>query len=89
MSVTAVVAGYAIATGTGNIVLGSNQDTSVNTVNNELNIGGTLFGDLKFRTIGISTRAPQAALDVVSTGALVTQMAAGNYPVIQGNAAIG
>jgi hypothetical protein len=68
-------AGYSITTGTGNIVLGSNQDTSAATRNNELNIGGTLFGDLNTKTIGISTRAPQAALDVVSTGTATAQMA--------------
>ncbi|HBB67601.1 MAG TPA: hypothetical protein DCZ93_09965 [Elusimicrobia bacterium] len=54
--------------GDSNIVIGSNQDLSSPSASGELNIGGVLFGNLSVRTIGISTRAPQAALDVVSTG---------------------
>ncbi|OGR41910.1 MAG: hypothetical protein A2X35_11415 [Elusimicrobia bacterium GWA2_61_42] len=61
-------AGYAVTTGAGNIVIGYNQGTQNAAANNELNIGGLLFGDLAAGTIGISTRAPQAALDIVSTG---------------------
>ena len=61
-------AGYSVTTGTGNIVIGDAEDTSALDANNELNIGGVLYGDLSARTVGISTRAPQAALDVVSTG---------------------
>lgn len=61
-------AGYNIKTGTGNIVIGYNQLTPADNTNNFLNIGGLLYGDLSARTIGISTRAPQAALDIVSTG---------------------
>ena len=61
-------AGYNIQNGTGNIVIGYAKDTSANTVSNELNIGGVLYGDLSAKTIGISTRVPQAALDIVSTG---------------------
>ena len=61
-------AGYGITTGTGNIVIGYNKDTSAPAANNELNVGGVLFGDLSARTIGISTRVPAAALDIVSTG---------------------
>jgi len=61
-------AGYNVTTGTGNIVIGYNKDTSGLTANNELNIGGVLYGNLSAKTIGISTRAPQAALDIVSTG---------------------
>ena len=61
-------AGYAIENGTGNIVIGYNKDTSATGANNELNIGGVIYGDLSAKTIGISTRVPQAALDIVSTG---------------------
>jgi len=61
-------AGYNIQNGTGNIVIGYNKDTSAASASNELNIGGVLYGDLSARTIGISTRVPQAALDIVSTG---------------------
>lgn len=66
-------AGYAVTTGTGNIVIGYQKDTSAPGANNELNIGGVLYGDLSAKTIGISTRNPQAALDVVSTGTAQTQ----------------
>ncbi|HAT71636.1 MAG TPA: hypothetical protein DCS63_02340 [Elusimicrobia bacterium] len=68
-------AGYDVTTGTGNIVIGYNQDTRNPAANNQLNIGGVIFGDLSARTIGISTRVPQAALDVVSTGTLASQYA--------------
>jgi hypothetical protein len=64
-------AGYAVTTGTGNIVIGYDEDTSASGANNELNIGGVLYGDLSAKTIGISTRVPQAALDIVSTGTTV------------------
>jgi len=60
-------AGYGVTTGAGNIVIGYNKDTSVPDANNELNIGGVLFGKLDEKTIGISTRTPAAALDIVST----------------------
>ena len=61
-------AGYTVTTGTGNIVIGYEKTTPAAGTNNHLNIGGILYGDLSAKTIGISTRAPQAALDVVSTG---------------------
>ena len=63
-----VQAGYNVTTGTGNIIIGDGQDTSAATASNELNLGGLLYGDLAAKTIGISTRSPQAALDIVSTG---------------------
>ena len=69
------MAGDAVTTGTGNIVIGHNQDTSAAAKNNELNIGGLLYGDLSAKTIGISTRIPQAALDIVSTGTAANVMA--------------
>ena len=68
-------AGYSVTVGTGNIVIGYNKDTSAPAASNELNIGGVLYGDLSAKTIGISTRAPQAALDIVSTGTANTQFA--------------
>jgi hypothetical protein len=61
-------AGYFNTGGNSNIVIGAGQNTSAPAAGYELNIGGLLFGDLAGKTIGISTRAPQAALDVVSTG---------------------
>ena len=67
-------AGYNVITGTGNILIGysSGAYASSSGANNELNIGGLLYGDLSAKTIGISTRSPQAALDVVSTGTAST-----------------
>ncbi|MFH1321323.1 MAG: tail fiber domain-containing protein [Bacteroidota bacterium] len=61
-------AGYSITTGNRNIIIGYDQDASAIAASNELNIGGVLFGNLSAKTIGISTRTPQAALDIVSTG---------------------
>ncbi|OGR50829.1 MAG: hypothetical protein A2049_02105 [Elusimicrobia bacterium GWA2_62_23] len=61
-------AGHTLATGTGNIVIGADITTPDVNSSNTLNIGGILYGDLAARTIGVSTRVPQAALDVVSTG---------------------
>ena len=61
-------AGYTTTSGARNIVIGYDQRTSADAASNELNIGGVLYGNLTARTIGISTRVPQAALDIVSTG---------------------
>ncbi len=60
-------AGYGIISGTGNIVIGYGQGLQSGSDNNKLNIGGVLFGDLARRTIGISTRTPNAALDINSS----------------------
>ncbi|MBI5743847.1 MAG: hypothetical protein HY952_04805 [Elusimicrobia bacterium] len=60
-------AGYNVTSGTGNIVIGASQDLASPVANGQLNIGGVIFGDLAAKAIGISTRAPQAALDIVST----------------------
>ncbi|PJA12174.1 MAG: hypothetical protein COX65_08915, partial [Elusimicrobia bacterium CG_4_10_14_0_2_um_filter_56_8] len=60
-------AGSANATGLQNIVIGYNQQTSASNSASELNIGGLLFGRLGEKSVGISTRNPQAALDIVST----------------------
>ena len=61
-------AGYNIQAGSDNIVIGYNELTSAIGASNELNIGGVIYGDLFNKTVGISTRVPQAALDIVSTG---------------------
>lgn len=61
-------AGYNVTTGTGNIIIGYDQRTPLDTTSNFLNIGSLLYGDISAKTIGISTRVPQAALDIVSTG---------------------
>lgn len=61
-------AGSLNATGNQNIVIGNNQQTSAFGASSELNIGGLIFGKFGDRSVGISTRVPQAALDVVSTG---------------------
>ena len=68
-------AGYNTTSGARNIIIGYDQRASAPAVSNELNIGGVLYGDLSAKTIGISTRVPQAALDIVSTGTLVSQYA--------------
>ncbi|OGR53529.1 MAG: hypothetical protein A2049_02050 [Elusimicrobia bacterium GWA2_62_23] len=68
-------AGYNVTSGTGNIIIGYDQRTPVDTTNNFLNVGGVLFGNLSSKTIGISTRIPQAALDIVSTGTASNIMA--------------
>lgn len=57
-------AGYGITTGTGNIVIGYAKDTSAPTANNELNIGGLIYGDLSGRKVGIGTVGPQSSLHV-------------------------
>jgi len=61
-------AGLDNVSGGHNIVIGYLQDTSAGNSSYEMNIGGLLFGNMNEKTVGISTRAPQAALDVVSTG---------------------
>lgn len=67
--------GMSLTTGMSNIVIGFNQDVPSSGVSNFLNIGGLLYGNLSSKTIGISTRVPQAALDVVSTGTANSQFA--------------
>ncbi len=62
-------AGYGVTTGNNNIVIGQSQDAPSPGSSSQINIGGVLFGDQALKTIGISTRAPEAALDVVATGA--------------------
>ncbi len=52
-------AGYNVTTGTGNIVIGYSQNTSALAANNELNIGGVIYGNLASGEIGIGT-APVA-----------------------------
>ena len=61
-------AGYTTTSGAGNIIIGYNQRASAPAASNELNLGGVIYGDLSAKTVGISTRVPQAALDIVSTG---------------------
>ena len=68
-------AGRNVTAGSGNIVIGSGMGTPDVNSSNTLNIGGVLFGDLAAGTIGISTGAPQAALDVVATGLSSADMA--------------
>jgi hypothetical protein len=64
--------GSALVSGSDNLVIGNDQEASSPSAANEMNIGGVLFGDMAARTIGISTRTPQAALDIVSTGTVDT-----------------
>lgn len=61
--------------GSSNIVIGDYEQLSSLTASNEVNIGGIIFGNRMYKTVGISTRVPQAALDVVSTGTYNTQFA--------------
>ncbi|OGS07845.1 MAG: hypothetical protein A2270_01750, partial [Elusimicrobia bacterium RIFOXYA12_FULL_51_18] len=70
-----VLAGFNVTSGNSNIVIGYGKDTSAPGVSNELNIGDVIYGDLSAGTIGISTRVPQAALDIVSTGTAANQYA--------------
>jgi len=68
-------AGADLTTGRGNIVIAYDKSASAPAAAGELNIGGLLYGDLAGGSVGISTRAPQAALDIVSTGTVQTQFA--------------
>ncbi|MFH1618521.1 MAG: hypothetical protein ABIG11_01300, partial [bacterium] len=68
-------AGQSVTSGGSNIIIGYGQDAPAAGTSNFLNIGGVLYGDMSAKTIGISTRIPQAALDVVSTGTAADQMA--------------
>ncbi|MCX5785431.1 MAG: phage tail protein [Elusimicrobia bacterium] len=54
--------------GSSNIIIGDREDKSLPDASNEVNIGGIIFGNRVAKTVGISTRTPQAALDVVSPG---------------------
>ena len=67
--------GGGLVSGSNNIIVGYAQAASAPSASNELNLGGVLFGNLSDKTIGISRRAPQAALDVVSTGTAHSQFA--------------
>ncbi|OGR41911.1 MAG: hypothetical protein A2X35_11420 [Elusimicrobia bacterium GWA2_61_42] len=60
-------AGYAVTTGTGNIIIGANQDTSAAAANNELNIGGAIYGNLANSRIGLGVKAPAARLEIAET----------------------
>jgi len=64
-----------LLTGNNNIVLDYAGKLSSTDASNELNIGGVIFGNLDAKTVGISTRVPQGALDVVSTGTANNQYA--------------
>ena len=57
-------AGYDVVSGSRNIVIGYDQAASGPGVNDKLNIGGVLFGDLAAGRIGIGTNAPGAKLEV-------------------------
>ncbi|MDD5208023.1 MAG: hypothetical protein PHV36_01425 [Elusimicrobiales bacterium] len=61
--------------GSGNIAIGPSASLSGPGATSELSIGNVLFGSLTAKTIGISTRNPQAALDVVATGSSQADMA--------------
>ena len=56
-------AGYGVTTGTGNIVIGYNQDVKTDG-NNQLNIGGVIYGNMAAGKVGISTAAPVSKLQV-------------------------
>lgn len=81
-------AGDNITAGSGNIVIGYDIDTTGPTANNELNIGGLIFGDLSAGRVGISTASPGATLHVngqfkitdgsQGAGKVLTSDAAGN-----------
>jgi len=56
--------GNSIVTGSSNIIIGANQDTPGD-VSNFLNIGGTIYGNLSTKKIGIGTTTPAESLDIV------------------------
>ena len=66
------LAGQNITTGSDNIVIGANQAAGGATANNQLNIGGTLYGDLVAKTVGIGVAAPAADLHVAGQSGSAT-----------------
>jgi hypothetical protein len=75
-------AGYNVATGTGNIVIGYAQDTSGPTFNNQLNIGGLIYGDMFAHTVGIGVMNPTAKLQVNGDLGLGSAGADNNQPIV-------
>jgi len=61
-------AGDNITTGAGNIVIGYEKDTSAPAANNELNIGGLIYGDLSAGRVGIGAAGPASSLSVGTPG---------------------
>ena len=57
-------AGSALTSGSNNIIIGSNQQAPSATGSHQLNIGGTLYGDLANNYIGIGETNPNVALDI-------------------------
>lgn len=57
-------AGDKLRYGDNNILIGDHADVPAGTQSNFLNIGNTIYGDLKSGNVGIGVTAPQAKLDV-------------------------
>ena len=70
-------AGDHISTGSGNIVLGYDQDTSAPAASDELNIGGAIFGNLASGNIGVGTAAPYSKLEVAGGDIAATTQGTG------------
>lgn len=71
-------AGNNLLSGSGNIFIGNNANAVSTTVNNQLNIGNTIFGIMGTnKAVGLNTPLPQAALDVNSNnmGVLIPRIA--------------
>ncbi len=60
-------AGNSLSTGSSNIIIGYGADATSATASNELNIGGTLFGDLSNKYIGINDASPDFPLEILHT----------------------
>lgn len=61
-------AAYSIVSGSNNIIIGGDKDSDSDDikegVNNTLNIGDSIYGDLSSKKIGIGTETPDATLDI-------------------------
>jgi hypothetical protein len=62
------LAGFNITDGTGNIIIGYNQDTPTATTSDHLNIGGTIYGDLANKRVGVNTTTITNLLTLKSGG---------------------
>ncbi|MFT7433591.1 MAG: hypothetical protein ACI9TY_001228 [Alphaproteobacteria bacterium] len=71
-TIIGTMAGDNLTTGSRNILIGQTVDASAVGVNDELNIGNTIYGDLANDYIGVGVVTPLAALDVSGTVSATT-----------------
>jgi len=57
-------AGDSVTTGSNNIIIGYDQDMSAGNANDELNIGGLIYGNIGSAQVGINVVNPLSTLDV-------------------------